>query len=58
MKIEIFGFSLHTLPSKENETADFESRRLEPETEFELNKSAFAEICKTLGTPDIDLFAS
>lgn len=46
------------IPSKENEVADFESRRLEPETEFELNQSAFTKICKTLGTPEIDLFAS
>ena len=44
--------------SRENVEADTESRRLEPETEYELSKTAFREIVRSLGSPDIDLFAS
>lgn len=46
------------IKSEENTIADYESRRLEPETEFEISKAAFKEICCTFGKPDIDLFAS
>jgi len=38
--------------------ADAESRHLTYETEYELSSAAFARISKTLGTPNIDLFAS
>ena len=44
--------------SKDNAIADFESRRLEPETEYELSPKAFQKLSKVFGVPDIDLFAS
>lgn len=44
--------------SKENVEADFESRRLKPETEYELSAEAFQTIVTSFGQPDIDLFAS
>jgi hypothetical protein len=44
--------------SEENVIADVESRRLEPETEFELSNIAFDKLCQSFGVPDIDLFAS
>lgn len=46
------------IPSKENVEADFESRRLKTETEYELSSAGFNKIVNTLGCPDIDLFAS
>lgn len=46
------------IQSKENTIADRESRRLEPETEYELNEDAFRELCDKFGRPKIDLFAS
>ena len=44
--------------SSENVEADRESRRLQPETEFELSDSAFRKITQFFGCPQIDLFAS
>ena len=44
--------------SKDNYDADFESRRIEPETEFQLSDAAFNKIIHSFGTPEIDLFAS
>ncbi|XP_011858425.1 PREDICTED: uncharacterized protein LOC105555982 [Vollenhovia emeryi] len=44
--------------STENVEADFESRRLEPETEFTLSNTVFQTIVRKFGKPDIDLFAS
>ncbi|KAJ8978469.1 hypothetical protein NQ317_016995 [Molorchus minor] len=41
-----------------NNIADRESRRLSPETEFELAQYAFNRICLLYFYPDIDLFAS
>ncbi|XP_043470998.1 uncharacterized protein LOC122504134 [Leptopilina heterotoma] len=46
------------IPSSKNKTADHESRRLEPETEFSLSQEAFSDICKKFSKPEIDLFAS
>lgn len=46
------------ISSKDNSIADFESRRVETETEFELSQAAFELICMKLGRPEIDLFAS
>lgn len=46
------------IPSKENVEADAESRRLHPETEYELSADGYSRIVKVLGQPDIDLFAS
>lgn len=46
------------ISSKENTEADYESRRLEPETEFEISTDAFKEIIESFGTPEIDLFAT
>ena len=46
------------ISSKENHIADFESRRLEPETEYELSNDASQQICEKFGIPEIDLFAS
>ncbi|XP_070519726.1 uncharacterized protein [Cardiocondyla obscurior] len=44
--------------SADNAEADFESRRLEPETEYSLAQSAFEKIIDKFGVPDMDLFAS
>ena len=44
--------------SKDNIVADFESRRLEPETEYRLSDTAFKKIVREFGNPEIDLFAS
>lgn len=44
--------------SSENIEADEESRRLEPETEYELSGESFTRIMETFGKPEIDLFAS
>ena len=44
--------------SSKNVEADHESRRLQPETEFELSDSAFRKITEFFGCPQIDLFAS
>lgn len=44
--------------SKDNVVADYESRRLEPETEFELSQKAYNNLVKIFGQPNIDLFAS
>lgn len=46
------------ISSADNNKADFESRKLEPETEFELKDEAFQEIVEMFGKPEIDLFAS
>ncbi|XP_015123313.1 uncharacterized protein LOC107045524 [Diachasma alloeum] len=46
------------ISSTDNSIADYESRRLEPETEFSLAPYAFEEICRSFGCPKIDLFAS
>ncbi|KAI8428150.1 hypothetical protein MSG28_002397 [Choristoneura fumiferana] len=44
--------------TKDNVEADKESRRTNPDTEWELSSSAFFRITKELGQPNIDLFAS
>lgn len=46
------------IKSKHNTNADKESRRLEIETEWELNSDAFSEIIRIFKRPEIDLFAS
>lgn len=46
------------ITSKDNKEADVESRRVEPETEYALSKSAFKTITTRLGLPEIDLFAT
>lgn len=46
------------IKSCDNVIADFESRKLQSETEWELANYAFLEITNTFGSPDIDLFAS
>lgn len=46
------------IKSKDNNLADSESRILEPESEFGISESAFAEILDSFGNPEIDLFAS
>lgn len=43
--------------SKDNAEADFESRRLEDETGFELSDKVFRKIAHQFGFPDVDLFA-
>ena len=53
-KIWIFASYIR---SKENYEADKESRKLQPETEYELS-FAFNDIKCNLGSPTIDLFAS
>lgn len=54
---EIFVYASY-ISSKENFLADFESRKREPETEYELSQSVFSAIKRQLGSPKIDLFAS
>lgn len=54
---DLWVFALY-ISSKDNVDADFESRRLEPETEYTLSDKAFREIIKRFGQPDIDLFAT
>ena len=54
-KIWIFASYIR---SSENVIADFESRRLEPQTEYELSDEAFHQICLKFGMPHIDLFAT
>ena len=44
--------------SKDNIVDDFESRRLEPETEYRLSDTEFKKIVREFGNPEIDLFAS
>lgn len=46
------------IKSKENTEADAESRVISEDTEWELNKKAFATIEQTFGKFDIDLFAT
>ncbi|XP_071646502.1 uncharacterized protein [Temnothorax longispinosus] len=54
---ELFIFASY-IASKNNTEADFESRRLDKETEFELSDVAFRKITSKFGYPDIDLFAT
>lgn len=46
------------ISSKNNSEADFESRRLEVETEYVLSEIVFGKVTRCFGTPDIDLFAT
>lgn len=54
-RIWVFASYINT---KDNFKADFESRRLETETEFEISSEAFKKIIDSFGKPDVDLFAS
>lgn len=54
---ELFIFASY-IASKNNTEADFESRRLDKETEFELSDVVFQKIISKLGYPNIDLFAT
>lgn len=53
----IFIFASY-IQSKENYIADAESRKAQPNIEFELADYAFQQIISTFGKPEIDLFAS
>ncbi|XP_059062727.1 uncharacterized protein LOC131855468, partial [Achroia grisella] len=44
--------------TKDNVEADQESRRINPDTEWELTLSGFQKVTRKLGKPDIDLFAT
>lgn len=46
------------IKSRDNQEADRESRRLEIETEWEINRNQFQKILDRFGKPEIDLFAS
>lgn len=46
------------ISSRDNEIADAESRRLHPDTEWELSNRAFESIVNNFGNPEIDLFAT
>jgi len=46
------------IASVDNVEADFESRRLEPKTEYALAQFAFCKIISIFGNPEIDLFAT
>ena len=41
-----------------NIVADWESRNVKDSTEWKLSQTIFQKICKAMGTPNIDLFAS
>lgn len=56
-KREIYVFASY-ISSSNNKEADFESRRLDNETEFELSEIAFRKIVRNWGYPEVDLFAS
>ena len=47
----------HT-PGSENNEADEKSRVFRTETEWSIQDKVFGQLCKILGTPDIDLFAT
>jgi len=46
------------IPGKHNVVADIASREFRDSAEWMLNPDVFRNICETLGTPDIDLFAT
>ena len=46
------------LPGKDNVEADFASRKFQDETEWTLRQDVFDCLCRRLGQPDVDLFAS
>ena len=50
--------SVEHIPGRENVVADFKSRNFNDETEWQLNKDIFNQICQKFGTPEIDSFAS
>lgn len=56
-KRDLFIFASYIL-SKDNAEANFKSRRLSNDTEFELSDALFRKIVSEFGQPDIDLFAS
>lgn len=56
-KRNIYVFASY-IQSSENITADFESRQLNIDTEWELADYAFKEITLSFGIPEFDLFAS
>ena len=56
-KRDIWVFATY-IKYKENYDADFESRKLYSNTEFELTEKTYSQICITFGKPEIDLFAS
>ena len=56
-KRNLWNFASY-ISSNDNAVADFESRRLEPDTEFSLSNEAFTYIISNFGEPDIDLFAN
>ena len=53
---EIWLSACH-IPGKSN-SADILSRKINPNTEWSLNKEVFSILCQQFGTPEIDLFAS
>lgn len=53
--IWIFASYINT---KDNKEADQESRRANPDIEWQLNNSEYQKIVATFGQPEIDLFAS
>jgi len=46
------------IPGKHNVVADIASREFRDSAEWMLNPDVFRNICETLGTPEIDLFAT
>lgn len=46
------------ISSKNNCIADYESRRVHADVEWEISNEAYRIICRSFGSPDIDLFAS
>ena len=46
------------IPGVFNTVADFRSRHFADNLEWEINQKLFDKICRVLGTPDIDMFAS
>lgn len=54
---QIFVYASY-IASRDNTTADAESRKNHPDIEFSLSTQAFNRIIEKFGQPDIDLFAS
>ena len=50
--------SIAHIPGKDNVIADYKSRVFTDNTEWALGESIFKDLCKKLGCPTVDLFAS
>jgi len=58
LKSKNISITTEWLPTELNKEADYESRNVEDSSEWKLNPTVFRQICKQMGQPTIDLFAS